>query len=233
MRPFPRALPLSAAIAIAFALSACSPSPDAPAAAAPEPTVEAEGVETTADATSIDAQSGTYVIDPTHTLVLAQWNHLGFSNPSANFGDVEGTIVYDADDVSRSSVEVTIPLSGLNSFTAAFDEHLRNADFFEAGTFPEASFRSTSVRSTGGNGLEVEGELTIKDNVRPVTLDVVLNGAGQHPMAGIPAIGFDATTTLLRSDFGLGMFAPNISDEVHVRITTEAVIPADGEGEEA
>lgn len=224
MHPIRHVLPLSAALILA--LAACSPANDGQQGTAPAPTVDTDAVQTTADAGAIDAQSGTYVIDPGHTTVLAQWNHLGFSNPSASFGDVTGTIVYDADDVANSSVQVTLPLSGLNSFTAAFDEHLRNADFFEAARFPEATFRSTSVRSTGTNALEVEGELTIKDNTRPVTLAVTLNGAGEHPMAGIPAIGFDATTTLLRSDFGVGAYAPNVSDEVHVRITTEATIPA-------
>lgn len=229
-------LSLSAPLALALALSACTPSSDAPAAdaaAAPAATVDDAGVETRADATPVEARSGTYVIDPGHTTVLAQWNHLGFSNPSAHFGDVEGVIVYDADDVSASSVEVTIPLSGLNSFTAAFDEHLRNADFFEAARFPEATFRSTSVSSTGPNTLEVTGDLTIKDNTRPVTLDVVLNGAGDHPMAGVPAIGFDATGTLLRSDFGVGAYAPNVSDEVLLRITTEATAEAADEADDA
>ncbi|MGH6978821.1 MAG: YceI family protein, partial [Brevundimonas sp.] len=67
----------------------------------------------------------TYKLDPNHTNVIAQWNHFGFSNPSLNFGQADGTLVYDADDVSASSVQVTLPLSGLNSFVPDFDEHLK------------------------------------------------------------------------------------------------------------
>lgn len=163
-----------------------------------------------------------YKIDPTHTDVIAQWNHLGFSNPTAHFGQVEGTIVYDADDVASSSVQVTIPLSGLNSHVARFDAHLRNADFFDANLFPVATFRSTAVEDLGGGRLKVTGELTIKDNTRIVVLDTVLNKVGPHPRNNRPTIGFDATATLLRSEFGLGRSVPAVSDEVKLRITTEA-----------
>ena len=119
----------------------------------------------------------TYKIDPTHTTVLAQWNHFGFSNPSASFGNVEGTLVYDAADVARSSVEVTLPLSGLEGFSAKFNEHLRSADFFDAAKFPKATFKSTKVEAAGEGKLKVTG-------LEPASGDsmggqiVVINGQG-------------------------------------------------------
>ena len=167
----------------------------------------------------------TYKIDPTHTIVLAQWNHFGFSNPSASFGNVEGTLVYDAADVARSSVEVTLPLSGLEGFSAKFNEHLRSADFFDAAKFPKATFKSTKVEAAGEGKLKVTGDLTVKDITRPVVLDVTLNKAADHPMTKAPTIGFDATTTLSRTEFGVGNYAPAVSDEVSLRITTEASVP--------
>ena len=167
----------------------------------------------------------TYRIDPNHTDVIAQWSHFGFSNPSAHFGKADGTLVYDAQNVGASSVQVTLPLSGLNSFIADFDKHLRSADFFEAEKYPNATFKSTQVESAGEGRMKVTGNLTIKDITRPVVLDVTLNKAGQQPMAKRAAIGFDATATLLRSDFGVGKYAPAVSDEVKLRITTEALVP--------
>ena len=167
----------------------------------------------------------TYKIDPTHTIVLAQWNHFGFSNPSASFGNVEGTLVYDAADVARSSVEVTLPLSGLEGFSAKFNEHLRSADFFDAAKFPKATFKSTKVEAAGEGKLKVTGDLTVKDITRPVVLDATLNKAADHPMTKAPTIGFDATTTLSRTEFGVGNYAPAVSDEVELRITTEASVP--------
>lgn len=222
-------------LALAAAVAACSKTADQPAEPAGAPSVQQAPAESAAaapaqapaaSAEAIAAASGTYKLDPSHTDVLAQWTHFGYSHPSAHFGNVDGTLVYDADDVSKSSVEVTLPLSGLNSFTAKFDDHLKSADFFDAAKFPVATFKSTKVESTGTNKLAVTGDLTIKDITKPVTLDVTLNGGGEHPMAKKPAIGFDATATLKRSDFGVGAYAPNVSDEVNLRITTEATAEA-------
>lgn len=212
-------LPLS----LTLALAACSQAPADTAAQATPAQAEAVVTEADAGAQAIAVASGTYTLDPAHTDVLAQWNHMGYSNPSAHFGNAVGTVVYNAEDVSKSSVEVTLPLSGLNSFTAKFDEHLRSADFFDASVFPNATFKSTKVEQAGTNRLTVTGELTIKDQTRPVVLDVTVNGAGEHPMAKKAAVGFDASTTIKRTDFGVGAYVPNVSDEVKIRITTEAM----------
>ena len=219
-------------LALAAAITACSKPADTAAPAAPADTTAAAPAEAAAPAPAapevapITVASGTYKLDPSHTDVLVQWSHMGFSNPSAHFGQADGTLVYDAADVSKSSVEVTLPLAGLNSFTDKFDEHLRSADFFDAAKFPTATFKSTKVESTGTNTLAVTGDLTIKDITKPVTLEVTINGGGEHPMKKVPAIGFDATGTIKRSDFGVGAYAPNVSDEVKLRITTEATAEA-------
>lgn len=171
----------------------------------------------------------TYAIDPAHTDVIAQWSHFGFSNPIAHFGQVEGTITYDPDNVGASSVEVVLPLAGLSSHVKAFDDHLRSADFFDAEQFPQAMFKSTSVEAAGEGRLKITGDLTIKGITRPVVLDTTVNKVGSNPMTGQPAAGFDAVATIKRTDFDLGMFAPNVSDEVQLRITTEAAVPKQGE----
>ena len=167
----------------------------------------------------------TYKLDPTHTNVLAQWSHFGFSHPFANFGDVEGVLVYDAADVGKSSVQVTLPLSGLEAFSPKFNEHLRSADFFDAARYPAATFKSTRVEAAADGKLKVTGDLTIKDNTHPVVLDVTLNKAAVHPMSKREAIGFDASTTIKRSQFGVGKYVPNVSDEVKLTISTEAMVP--------
>ena len=166
----------------------------------------------------------TYKLDPNHTLVLAGWNHKGFSHPSANFGEADGTLVYDAANVAKSSVQVTLPLSGLNGFVKDFDEHLRSADFFDALKFPSATFKSARVEAAGKGKLKVTGDLTIKDITRPVVLDVALNKADKLG-DGRGIIGFDATATIKRSDFGVGLYVPMVSDEVKLSITTEAIVP--------
>jgi polyisoprenoid-binding protein YceI len=170
------------------------------------------------------AQAATYKLDPNHTQVIASWDHFGYSNPIANFGNVDGTLVYDANNVEASVVDVTLPLSGLDALVPDLTKHLQSADFFDAETFPTAKFKSTKVEKGAGNKLKVTGDLTIRDVTRPVVLDVTLNKAGEG-RNGAPKVGFSATTTIKRSEFGVAKFIPNVSDEIQIRITTEATVP--------
>lgn len=170
----------------------------------------------------VAAKPVSYQLDPSHTVVLASWTHVGFSHPSANFGHASGTLVYDADDVAKSNVQVTLPLSGLDTFVPKLDEHLRSADFFDAAKYPDITFKSTMVHDMGGGKLMVMGDLTVHGVTKPVTLDATLNNAGVHPMTKLPTVGFDATTTIKRSDFGVGAYVPMVGDEIVIRITTEA-----------
>ena len=164
----------------------------------------------------------TYKLDPSHTMVLFSWNHFGYSNPTANLGIGEGTVVYDEAKPANSSVEVSLPLANLDTHVSALDEHLKKPDFFDAAKYPVVTFKSTRVEPLGGNKFKVTGDLTVHGVTKPVVLDATLNKAGMQPMLKVPAIGFDATATIKRSDFGMGAYVPNVSDEVQIRITTEA-----------
>jgi polyisoprenoid-binding protein YceI len=210
-------------LAIAAAVAACGKQPDPAAAAAAAAEAAAAPAEAPA-AEAIKPMAGTYQLDPSHTDVLVQWTHFGFSQPSAQFGISEGTLTWNADDVSKSSVQVTIPVTAIDTFVDKLDEHLKSGDFFDAAKFPTATFKSTSVAAAGPNKFTVTGDLTIKDVTKPVTLDVTLNGAGEHPMLKKQAIGFSATATIKRTDFGVGAYAPNVSDDVQLRITTEGTL---------
>lgn len=164
----------------------------------------------------------TYTLDPGHTMVLFSWNHFGFSNPVANLGIGEGKLVFDDKNPAASSVEVSMPLDKLDTHVGALDEHLKKPDFFDAAKYPVITFKSTRVQALGGNKYKVTGDLTVHGVTHPVVLDATLNRQGVHPMAKVPAIGFDATATIKRSDFGVGAYVPNVSDEVKIHITTEA-----------
>ena len=164
----------------------------------------------------------TYKLDPGHTMVLFSWNHFGYSNPTANLGQVDGTLVYDEKDPSKATVEATLPLAGLDTFVPKLDEHLKSADFLDAAKYPNVTFKSTKVTPAGKGKLKVVGDLTVHGVTKPVTLDVTLNKVGPHPMMKVQTVGFDATTTIKRSDFGVGAYVPNVSDEIKIRITTEA-----------
>ena len=170
------------------------------------------------------ASAALWNIDPDHSNVGFKVRHLMVSNVKGSFDKHAGTVDINDKDITKSKVEVTIDTTSVNSGTAAFDKHLQSADFFDAAKFPMASFKSTSVKPAGLNKFTVVGNLTIKDISKPVTLAVTMNGAGKHPMAGKQAIGFTATASIKRSDFGVGAYAPTVSDEVHLRITTEGML---------
>ena len=176
-------------------------------------------------AVSAQAAPVTYKLDPGHTMVLFSWNHFGFSNPVADLGLGEGKLVFDEQHPAQSSVEVTLPLANLDTHVPALDQHLKQADFFDADKYPTATFKSTKVQPLGGNKFKVTGDLTVHGVTKAVVLDATLNKVGPHPMTKAQAIGFDATATLKRKDFGVGAYVPNVSDEITIHITTEGAVP--------
>jgi polyisoprenoid-binding protein YceI len=176
-------------------------------------------------AVSVQAAPVTYKLDPGHTMVLFSWNHFGYSNPTADLGLGEGTVVFDEQHPANSSVEVTLPLARLDTHVPALDEHLKKPDFLDAGTYPVVTFKSTQVQPLGGNKFKVTGNLTVHGVTRPVVLDATLNKVGPHPMSKAQSIGFDATASIKRSDFGVGAYVPSVSDEIAIRITTEGSVP--------
>ena len=166
-----------------------------------------------------------YVIDANHTQVQYTYTHLGFSHITGRFGNVEGDFLFDAKDPTKSSIQVHIPIDSLSTGVADLDKDMRTARFFDVGQFPLATFQSTAVTSTGKDKLAVAGDLTIHGVTKPVTLDVTVNKIGTHPMRNVAAAGFDATVTIKRSDFGVALYVPNVSDEVTLHITMEAFAP--------
>ncbi|WP_267530242.1 YceI family protein [Acinetobacter oleivorans] len=165
-----------------------------------------------------------YKIDPTHTATVFSWNHFGFSTPSANFSDIQGVIKVDNAKPANSSVNVSIPLSSVNTNVPALDKEFQEEAWFNAAKYPNITFKSTKVETKDKKHFKITGDLTVKGVTKPVVLDAVLNKQGEHPMAKVPAIGFNATTSFKRSDFGLGNYVPNVGDKITVNITTEATV---------
>lgn len=168
-----------------------------------------------------------YAIDPSHSQVIFGWNHFGYSNIRARFDVVEGSIVYDAENPSASSARASVAIESIDSGVDKLDTHLKSPDFFDVAKFAKAEFRSTKVEAAGEGKLALTGDLTIHGVTRPVTFQVTVNRIGDHPMKKIPAAGFDAHTTLKRSDFGMPMAVPNVSDEITLDVTVEAFAKPD------
>ncbi len=136
----------------------------------------------------------------------------------------QGALEFDPGGPTRAAVKVTFALTSLSTGVPALDEHLRSEDFFEVAKFPTATFRSTKVeQGAGKDRLRVTGELNLHGVTKPVTLDVTMLKVGTNPRTQLPTVGFEATTTLKRSDFGLGAYVPQVGDEIRVQITSQGV----------
>ena len=166
-----------------------------------------------------------YAIDTAHSGVAFGWNHFGFSNPTARFDRIEGSVLLDKADLTRSSVSVTLPLEGLDTGVAKLDEELKGRDFLDSAKYPTITFTSTKVEKFGENGLKITGDLTVHGVTKSVTLDAKVNKIGVFEIPGVikaQAAGFDATTVIKRSDFGVTKYVPAVSDEIPVHITLDA-----------
>jgi polyisoprenoid-binding protein YceI len=168
--------------------------------------------------------AATYTLEPDYTQGVFRWNHLGFSSPAAQFAQGVGSLEFDQADPAKSSVAVTIPLGSLYTGVPALDDDFRSTDFFDTARFPTATFKSTKVEKlAGADQLKVTGDLSLHGVTKPIVLDVMIVKVGTNPRSNLPTIGFDAKTTLKRSDFGLGRYVPQVGDEIQMHITSQAV----------
>jgi len=173
---------------------------------------------------SLPLAAATYTLEPDYTQGVFRWNHLGFSFPSAQFAQGQGTLDFDEAYPARASVSVTIPLSSLYTGVPALDDHMRSADFFDAAQYPTVTFKSRQVeKSMGHNQYRVMGDLTLHGVTKPVTLEVTLIKIGTNPRTHLPTVGFSGTAKVSRSQFGLGKFVPQVADDIYITIAAQGV----------
>jgi polyisoprenoid-binding protein YceI len=178
--------------------------------------------------TQTQGLTGTWTIDPIHTLVEFSGKHMVFTTVKGRFRDVQGTIVLDEANHAGSSVDVEIQAGSLDSGVDQRDGHLKSPDFLDVENNPTISFKTTRVLPIGSDRARVLGDLTIRGTTRPVELDVAYEGLGTNPW-GKEVVGFSARTEINRKDFGLtwnvaleaGGFL--VSDQVKIQLEVQAV----------
>ncbi len=168
------------------------------------------------------AEGVKYQIEPNHSHVNWTANHFGFSNQTGKFSDISGEINFDEKKPQNSSVDVTIKIASLTTGLSKFDGHLKSADFFDEKQFPTAKFVSKKVKVTGKNTAKIEGELTLHGVTKPVTLNAKFNKSDVSVITQKPTVGFSATSTIKRSEFGMNYAVPAVSDEISLLIEVEA-----------
>ena len=210
-----------------LALTACAPAPVAtPAPAAPEVVAAPAPIKITAPA-------GEYVSDPTHASVNFKVQHLGLAWYSLKFKTFDATVTFDPANIAASKVTATIKPSDIiigypqdyvknhpgTKFKTWEDDVANATNLLDGGKFPAITFTSTSVEPSGERTAKVIGDLTLKGVTKPITLDVTFSGeTASHYFEKVPAIGFSATGTFNRADFGMTYLAGVVSDDVKVEI---------------
>jgi polyisoprenoid-binding protein YceI len=173
---------------------------------------------------TLPADAGeTLAIDPTHSAVVFSWSHKGLSNPVARLEKINGRIMLDTGDLSKSSVQVVMPLAGLRTGVGPLDQRLKSDDFFAATRYPDIMFTSTKVVQGPMGTLAITGDLFVHGITKPVVLQAKINRIEPASEAERGSAGFEADTVLRRSDFGVDRYVPAISDDIHVHLTVEAV----------
>ena len=169
------------------------------------------------------ADAEKYVLDSSHSQIIYSYNHLGYSTTYGMYSGFEGEIMFDQENPAASSVTVSFPVKSMLTGWEKRLGHFMSPDFFDAEANPDVTFASTGIEVTGESTALITGDLTMNGITKSVVLDAKLNQMGDHPMAGKPWACFDATTTVVRSEFDLGKFAPYVSDEVQLMISIEAM----------
>ncbi|RZF66483.1 polyisoprenoid-binding protein [Sphingomonas populi] len=161
--------------------------------------------------------AGTYAIDPLHSQVLFTVKHMGFTFYSGQFTEPTGTLVLDPKKPAADKVDISFPTNKAVTTVAHLNEHLASDQFLDSAKFPTARFVSTKV-TVSGTKATIAGTLTLHGVTRPVVLDARFVGGGVNPMSKKPTIGFQATTTIKRSDYGVTFLADLVSDSVPLTI---------------
>ncbi|MEL6870766.1 MAG: YceI family protein [Pseudomonadota bacterium] len=189
--------------------------------------VLATALSTTAFAGLADVPSGSYELEDTHAYINFTYSHLGFSNPVVGFDEFDVALTLDTDDVTKSTLAVSVDPASIDSQVEKFDNHLKGDDMFDVAKFPTITFEATSITSTGDSTMDITGDLTMKGITKPITLNATINKAGTHPFSKKPTVGVSASAKLMRKDWDLGYAVPAVGNEVTLNIQVELVKAGD------
>jgi len=186
----------------------------------------ANGQSEETDQTGFTATSGVYSVEPGHRYITFSYSHGGYSHPLLRWRAWEGELDWNAENPAASSVSVTIDASSIDTGVDEFDGHLQDDRFFDVANHPQITFVSTALEKTSDSTGTMIGDLTIKGITKPVELDVVFNKDGLDERQSLYKLGFSAKASVNRSEFGMGLAVPFVSDEVDIVIEAEFVMPA-------
>lgn len=164
-------------------------------------------------------QAGNYTVETSHTRVQFTVSHMGFSDWYGDLTGVTGSLVLDPKAPAKAKVDVTIPVASISTTNTTLDGELKSDAWLDAGKYPEIRFTSTGVTPTGPRTANITGNLTFHGVTRPVVLKAAFLASGVNPLSKGYTVGFNATTAIKRTDFGVKTYIPLIGDDVTLRIS--------------
>lgn len=169
----------------------------------------------------VEIKAGEYKLDKDHAALLFKINHMGFSSYVGRFNAFDVSLDFDPNNIENSRVEAVIDMRSIDVNNPAFVATLSGSAWLDTQNFPQAVFRSLSIKNMHNQQLLVQGELTFLGATKAVTMQVTLNGAANNPLTRKYTLGFAANLRFKRSDFGLKKFIPVVADEVNIEIHSE------------
>ena len=163
----------------------------------------------------------TYHLEKTHVDLLFSISHAGFTEKHGSFRDLDATLQYDSAHPENSQVTVVVKTDSLDTAFPARDQDVKSGKFLDVAKYPEMRFVSTKVTREPDRTLRIDGQLTLHGVTKPLTLHARLNKEAPNPFDKRPTLGFSATGTLKRSDFGIATYIPVIGDAVNLTIDAE------------
>lgn len=166
-------------------------------------------------------EGGHFAVDKSHAKIIFSTTHFGFSTYYGIFTDFDAKLDFDPKAPAKSALDVTINTDGIDTTNPKLDAHLKSPDFFDAAKFPTATFKATKIDVTGKTTGTITGDLTLHGVTKPVTLKATFNGGGVNPLSKAYVLGFNATGTIKRTEFGITTYAPLVGDDVELTISAE------------
>ncbi len=163
----------------------------------------------------------TYKIDSAHSSVMFSVRHLGISNLRGQFNDISGTVLFDKDNPSNSSVEMSVAVESLDTHFAMRDQNVKSSYYLDAKQFPTITFKSTKVEGSGDT-FKVTGDFTLHGVTKQLTIDFTKVGEGKGTQGELRA-GGETRFTIKRSDFGMNFQLGPVGDEVAITLSVEGV----------
>ena len=171
--------------------------------------------------TLIELRSGEYSLDTEHAYVHFNIEHLGLSTAVGRFNNVDANLDFDPESLETLQLDGVIDVSSIDMNNESLEHRLRGADWLNTQQFPEARFQTLSVSQVKDNDFLITGNFTLRGVTRPLTLNATFKGGADNLLTGKYTLGFSATGSFLRSEFGIDAFAALVADEVFVEIHAE------------